>query len=73
MTLFAATLVLWSNATWQVDAAFLARIMAMRGFAFGLMAVPTAVLAFGRLEGAGAMHGIGLYQTLRQAGTPYAT
>jgi DHA2 family multidrug resistance protein len=73
MALFGGTLVLWSNATWQVDVAFLARVMAIRGFAFGLMAVPTAVVAFSHLQGAGAVHGIGIYQAMRQAGASFAT
>lgn len=73
MFLFGATLLLWSNATWQVDDVFMARIMAMRGLAFGLMAVPTAVLAFARLFDTGAIHAIGLYQTTRQLGASFAT
>jgi DHA2 family multidrug resistance protein len=73
MALFAGSLVLWSNATWQIDSEFLQEVMALRGLGFGLMTVPTAVVAFSRLDGVNLVYAAGIFQAARQLGTSIAT
>lgn len=73
LLLFLGSLWLWAQATWQVDLTFVALVMALRGAALGLMAVPTARIAFARLEGTGAVWAAGHYQFARQWGGLLAT
>jgi DHA2 family multidrug resistance protein len=73
MAMFLASLGLWSQATSQVDMGFVATVVALRGGALGLMAVPTARLAFARLDDLHAVYAAGYYQSARQWGGALAT
>lgn len=73
MVLFLASLWLWSQATWQVDLHFVAYVVALRGAGLGIMAVPTARIAFARQNGLHAYFAAGYYQSARQWGGALAT